>query len=331
MRKIYTLANGKRIIIVSFFSGMDLFMFGMTKKYTGMIPGYANERVFSAALLNRANFKHPDGTPVMEPFIEITEDEYKSRRASSELQDTVGSIDGLYYRTRTIEEVNGQKIRADIEARYGPNILIVAIGGPPCQNFTALSSMGRSAKSMPEDKNARQLTLEYLRVVKQLMPDAAIMEQVTAFSHDRHNAVYSQFIEQLKQLPYKAAGRDLCSLHYGGNQLRWRYALIMVADHYNTNPAFPVPDVVNVKRVKDFLPHVKYFFSGHFTDNVKYGNDFMPVVTGGSPKYFADAKWKKWTPTIDELLLCFGVRKGEYIIPEGIPQHQIRKATGNAV
>ena len=330
MRKIYTLPNGKRIIIVSLFSGMDLFMFGMTK-LTGMIPGYANERNFSAALLNRANYKHPDGTRVMEPFIEITEDEYKSRRASSEFKDTVGSIDGRYYRTRTIEEVNGQKIRADIEARYGKNIIIVAIGGPPCQNFTALSAKGRSAKSLPDDKNARQLTLEYLRIVKELMPDAAIMEQVTAFSHDRHNTVYSQFIEQLRQLPYRAAGQDLCSLHYGGNQLRWRYALIMVADHYNTDPAFPVPDVVNVKRVKDFLPHVKYFFSGHFTDNVKNGNDFMPVVTGGSPKYFADAQWKKWTPTIDELLLCFGVKKGEYIIPDGLSQQQIRKAIGNAV
>lgn len=56
----------------------------------------------------------------------------------------------------------------------------------------------------------------------------------------------------------------------------------------------------------------------------------MCTVTSGSPVWFSK-NGKKYPPSIDDLLLCMDVKKGEYIIPEGVPIQQIKKAIGNGV
>ncbi len=96
MRKIYEIPGRKRMIVVSLFSGMDLFMLGFLK--SGMLPGYACEWNFSACRMHmyQEKFRHPDGTPVMEPFIVITRAEYDALRSNDDTKDTVGIVDGQY-------------------------------------------------------------------------------------------------------------------------------------------------------------------------------------------------------------------------------------------
>ena len=336
MRKIYEIPGRKRIIVVSLFSGMDLFMLGFLK--AGMLPGYACEWNFSACRMHmfQDKFKHTDGTPVMEPFIVITREEYDALRSNDDTKDTVGIVDGQFVRTKWIEEVNGRDIRAAIEARYGKDIIIVVVGGPPCQALTSLSARGRKGLKQVDtkQKNSRKLIFEFLRVMGELAEEGdnvlACMEQVPELGEKQYKEIYDEFIDKAKALPFNFAEQVMCSLHYGGNQNRSRYVMQFVHQGLNIQPTFPEPDTINVKRVKDFLPHVEHFFSGHFVDTIKNKNHFMCTVTKGSPAWL-ESKGQKWPPTEDELLLCFDVKKGDYLFPTDVSKDQRRQAIANAV
>lgn len=336
MRKIYEIPGRKRMIVVSLFSGMDLFMLGFLK--SGMLPGYACEWNFSACRMHmyQEKFRHPDGTPVMEPFIVITRAEYDALRFNDDTKDTVGIVDGQYMRTKWIQEVNGRDIRAAIEARYGKDIIIVVVGGPPCQALTSLSARGRKGLKQVDtkQKNSRQLIFDFLRVIGELAQGGdnvlACMEQVPELGEKQYKEIYDEFIEKAKKLPFNFTSQDVCSLHHGGNQSRWRKAIQFAHHSFNIQPTFPEPDTINVKRVKDFLPHVEHFFSGHFVDTIKTKNHFMCTVTKGSPAWL-ESKGQKWSPTEDELLLCFDVQKEEYLFPPDVTKDQRRQAIANAV
>ena len=329
MRKIYTTPAGELILCVSIFSGMDLFMLGMMR--AGMLPAYQCERNFNIALMSRANFKHPDGTPVMEPFVVITKEEYDVLKAGKDTAETVGIFEGEYVRTKGIEEISGQEIRAALEARYGKRIRIILIGGPPCPLYTNLSLRGRKGMAQHDasEKNSRELIYEYLRILYELQADAAFMEEVPQLKSSKYNIIFDEFIRRAKTLPYRIAQRELCGTHYHGNQARTREIIGFVHNNYDCMPVFPEPDTVNVKRVRDFLP-IDKFLSGHFVDGWKTKNHFMCTVTSGSPKLFKK-DGRIYPPSIDDLLLCFDVVKGRYIIPDGIPMQWQRKAVGNAV
>ncbi|MBL0309222.1 MAG: DNA cytosine methyltransferase [Bacteroidetes bacterium] len=319
----------KRIIVVSLFSGMDLFLLGMVK--AGMQPGYAVEKNFYACLMHKGVFKHPDGTPVMEPFVIITKEEYtfkknhRDKNGKKDMEDEVGQINGVYYRTKLIQEINGGTIRAALEKRYGKDIIIVVIGGPPCQDFTNLNS----AKNTGEDSR-NQLVFEFLRIVEELKPDVALMEQVPDFGPSgKFEEIYNSFLEDTFKLPYEIMDCEMCSIHYHGRQLRWRRVFQFVHKSYNTKPVFPKPELNNTVLVKDFLD-IDYFVMGGYDRVMRHPNQYMLTVTSGNPTDFFKGEIKR-PPTIDELLDCFDVPRGGYPIPEGIPFQQKRKAIGNGV
>lgn len=327
MNKQLVKQGGKRIIVVSTFSGMDLFLLGCVK--AGMFPGYGVEKNFWASQMHAANFKHTDGSPVIS-FVNINQEEYKNKKSHTNAKskkdqdDEVGIIDGQHVRTLLIQEVNGHNIRAAIEARYGKDIIIVLIGGPPCQDFSKLNSNKNVGGS-----NRNSLVFEYLRILEELRPDVALMEEVADFVSPQFKNIFDQFIAEALKLPYKFGCQEINSIHLEGYQSRVRLVCQFVHEKWNSQPIFPEAHPEKAKRIKDFLD-IDYFFSGQYTDRIKNGNDFMCTVTSGSPLWFSK-DGKKHSPTTDERLLCFGVKKGEYIIPKAIPQVQVRKATGNGV
>lgn len=318
-----------KIVAVSVFSGMDLFMLGC-RKY-GWTPAFACERSFHPALLNATNFKDAAGNPLIE-FVPVPEEEYRRIQNLTDEEDkeldlkcTVGIIDGTPMRPKSIEEYDGKVIRALLHKKYGDDVLIIQIGGPPCQDFTKLTKKKRVGTT-----NRNRLVFEYLRFLEGLAPDIALMEEVPDFNaNGTYKELYSMFICGLSQLPYVCATMDMNSLHYGSNQSRERKIFNIVSQKLNKLPEFPDADVTNCKRVKDFL-EIDYFFSGHFTDKIKNKFHFMCTVTSGSPSAF----WKnniKRSPSIEELLLCMDVYPGDYIMPDGIPIEAQKKAIGNAV
>ncbi len=317
----------KRMVVVSTFSGMDLFLLAMLT--SGMLPGYSVERNIYAAFMHAANFKNSDGTSVIE-FINITEEEFKHRKgytvkSKKPLEDTcIKNDDGQYIRTREIQEISGKQIRESIERKYGNDIIIILIGGPPCQDFTPMN--------VRRDKSAESrnfLIFEFLRILEELRPDIAIMEEVPAVEYPDNKDIYKQFLDSAILLPYRIMKQEMSGIHYRGNQNRWRPYFLFVDEKYKTDPCFPVADDVNVKRVKDFLD-IDYFCHGNFSYGLKTKNDLMPTVTSGNPKtFYKDGK--AFPPSIDDLLLCFDVEKGMYIIPEWIPRDQVKQAIGNSV
>ncbi|MBK6446444.1 MAG: DNA cytosine methyltransferase [Bacteroidetes bacterium] len=317
----------KKIVVVSTFSGMDLFMLGLV--YSGMLPGYAIERNIYAALMHADNFRNPDGSSVIE-FVDISQDEFERRKkyrdqnGKKTLEDTCIKKDGRYIRAKEIKEVSGKEIREDLERKYGKDLIIILIGGPPCQDFTKLNSKKKTGNG-----SRNYLVFEYLRILDELEPDIGIMEEVPELKTPEFEDIYEAFIKQALTMPYMIAEQEMRSIHYGGNQNRERIFILFVHKKLGVDPEFPEADELNVKRVRDFLD-IDYFCHGIYNYSLKDKNHFMPTVTSSNPTaFFKDDQ--KYQPPIDDLLLCFDVGKGIYTIPEGIPQVQIRKAIGNAV
>lgn len=323
----------KKIIVVSLFSGMDLFLLGMVQ--SGMIPGYAVEKNIYAALMHAANFRNQDVSSVIE-FLDITEEEYtyrkkfKDKKGIKTFEDTcIKTSDGKFIRTKEISEVSGREIAESIQRRFGKDIFVVVIGGPVCHDLTKLNTkrnLGEGSRNL--------LMKEYVRILKELneydFASICIMEQVSDLGADKFKHIYDDLVSGMLELPHRIAEMDLCSLHLGGNQNRLRKYFLLINENLNIDPVFPEPNILNVKRVRDFLPHIDYFRPGQFSKDIKSKNDFMCTVTRGTPEaFYKDGR--EFPPTIDDLLLCFDVENGMYIIPDNIPFDQVKMAIGNAV
>jgi site-specific DNA-cytosine methylase len=330
MKQIYTTAQfvGFKFVVVSLFSGMGGLDEGLRR--SGMTIGYANDANFYACLLHGARFKHGDGTPVITPFIEIDEDTYKFLHSDKDTEDYCGIIGHKYYRTKLVQEITGKEIRAIIEQRYGKEVIIVLAGGPSCQEMTNMSKKARQGKTNPTGKNSKHLVLEFSRIVVELQADAIILEEVDELKQAKNKDVYDAMMKELTALPYNIVEAEPFSCHYGGGQIRKRYFMLMLHQKYRTMPLFPVADATSAKRVKDVLPYVAYFSSEQFTDKIKTSNYVLCTITRGTPAYFWDKKGRKWKPTVRELMKFVGF-DDDYIIPEGIPESQVRLAIGNTV
>jgi site-specific DNA-cytosine methylase len=312
----------KRIVVVSTFSGMDIFLLACIK--SGLLGAFAVDRNFWACIMHRANFFNLDGAPIMAPFVEISEEEYRVSRADAKTEDTVGKFEEKFVRAPVIQDYDGRQVRAEVEKIYGKDTIIIMIGGPVCHDLT-----GINLRKNKGEGSRNNLMFEYLRFLEEMEPDIALMEQVPELNQKGNEKLYADFLTQARTLPYQFAEQEMCSLHYGGNQARWRFVMMFIHDKYDSQPVFPEPDLVNVKRVRDFLD-IDYFHSGHFVDTWKTKNHFMCTVTSSSPSRFAKAK-RTYAPSIDDLLLCMDVEKGDYNIPEGTPDTQVKMAIGNAV
>lgn len=333
MQKIYTLPTGKKIIIVSLFSGFDLLMRAFTRQMC--TPGFAAERKFWACRVHEASFKHADGLPII-GYVAITKDEYKHLKGHKDTEETAGIIDGQHVRTISIEEITGQQIRAEVEARHGKDIHIILVGGPPCTRYTKLAASNHKHSKMAEgltEVNRKSLVFDYLRILRQLCEEGtnvcAVMEEVEELGQKNYGDIYDKFIDGAKKLPFRIIEQNMCALHHGGHQQRWRKVILFVHNSYTKQPVFPTPDLINIKRVRDYLD-IDYFQSGHFTDLKKTKHHFMCTVTSGSPRYF----WKdgvRRSPTTEELMLCMDLRPGECNIPDYIPKTEILKGLGNGV
>jgi len=317
----------KRIVVASLFSGMDIFLLGCIK--AGMFPGFQVEKNIYAALMSAANFKYRDGTPVIE-FINISEEEYKFKKAhkgedgKKDMEDEVIIKDGNYIRTKSIEEINGAEIRAAIEKHYGKDVIIILIGGPPCQDIISYNKKKRVGKS-----NRNRLCFEYLRVLQELNPDVAIMEQSTEFLSFEDGDLYNEFMSKATQLNFRLSEMEMNSSNYFSNQQRFREIWMFVNIALGKAPVFPTPHPERAKRIRDFLS-VDFIHSGDFCSKFKYPNDFMGTTTSGAPAYYYKGI-KKWVPSVEEKLLCIDVYPGDYIIPPSIPVDQVKKAIGNVV
>jgi DNA (cytosine-5)-methyltransferase 1 len=81
---------------------------------------------------------------------------------------------------KDIRKVNFRKIKEDMQK------IDLVFGGPPCQGF---SNANRQKSELISTNN--QLVKEYVRAIKELEPDAFVMENVKAMKSDKHKFFYS--------------------------------------------------------------------------------------------------------------------------------------------
>jgi DNA (cytosine-5)-methyltransferase 1 len=97
-----------------------------------------------------------------QPAVAIDKDEDALRTYRNNLHDTAYCLDLGEYEADDILDL------IDI----GPDDVDALIGGPPCQDFSPLSSE-------PEDDSRRSLLLTYINYVEELEPRAFVIENVT--------------------------------------------------------------------------------------------------------------------------------------------------------
>ncbi len=97
----------------------------------------------------------------------------------------------------------------------------VIVGGPPCQGF---STAGKRALDDPRNK----LVKEFLRVVKVLLPQAFVMENVEGFTNFNEGKLLLELIEEFALLNYNLMYNVLDAVNYGIPQKRKRFFLVGV-------------------------------------------------------------------------------------------------------
>jgi DNA (cytosine-5)-methyltransferase 1 len=95
----------------------------------------------------------------------------------------------------------------------------VLLGGPPCQGFSYLGK-----RALEDERNA--LVLDYLRMVKELKPLVAVMENVPLLMSAHNGAFIQEICEGLSLLGYSSAADVLTASDYGVPQLRKRAIVI---------------------------------------------------------------------------------------------------------
>lgn len=95
----------------------------------------------------------------------------------------------------------------------------ILVGGPPCQGF---STAGKRALDDPRNK----LVKEFLRVVKVLLPEAFVIENVEGFTNFNKGTLVLELTEKFEKLNYNLTYGILDAINYGVPQRRKRFFLI---------------------------------------------------------------------------------------------------------
>jgi DNA (cytosine-5)-methyltransferase 1 len=121
----------------------------------------------------------------------------------------------------------------------------VVIGGPPCQAYS-LAGRGKLASVMGIGNahladSRSELYREYLRVVKEVMPRAVIMENVPEILSYGNLDIPSEICRKLNRLGYHCRFTILNAAEYGVPQYRERFFLIAIRKDTGSIPVFPSP------------------------------------------------------------------------------------------
>lgn len=120
----------------------------------------------------------------------------------------------------------------DIDFRnYRGGIDLVA-GGPPCQPFSV------SGKQLGK-LDIRDMVPEFVRVVREVLPPAFLMENVKGLTSPRFRAYLEEHIGELKDIGYDVYWRVLNAADYGVPQNRYR--LFVVGVPVGVKFEFPSP------------------------------------------------------------------------------------------
>jgi DNA (cytosine-5)-methyltransferase 1 len=134
-------------------------------------------------------------------------------------------------------------LSADIHTLSGPEIrdraglqpndpLHILLGGPPCQGFSFLGK-----RLLDDPRNVH--VVDFLRLVKELRPIVAVMENVPLIVTSHGGAVIREVCEGLSSLGYNTCANVLQANEYGVPQIRRRAFVIAYRKDLRTPPEMP--------------------------------------------------------------------------------------------
>ena len=141
---------------------------------------------------------------------------------------------------KSITEVTGEEILKAGHLEYGEAALV--IGGPPCQSF----SLAGLRKGLDDERG--RLLFEYVRIVRETLPKAFVLENVRGLTNWDHGQALELLINELKK-PIEHDGKIyqydisnpqvLNAVDYGVPQNRER--LIIVGNRMGKLFLYPAP------------------------------------------------------------------------------------------
>lgn len=146
---------------------------------------------------------------------------------------------------RDIYNVSKQSIEADIG--HPLDRIDVIIGGPPCQGF---SVQRRGDNNDPRNN----LVLEYIRLIKEIMPQFFVMENVGGLLSERGKPYLAQLTEKLGEAGYSIQRKTLLASDYGVPQSRRRVFIVgeLMTNGFNRF-SFPEPGDTRNRTVRDAI------------------------------------------------------------------------------
>ena len=117
-------------------------------------------------------------------------------------------------------------------------------GGPPCQGF----SINAPVRSLDDDRN--HLVKDYIRIAKELLPKAILIENVPGIISMGKGTVVGEIYKEIIALGYSIDHKILFAGHYGVPQMRFRTIFLAVKGK-NTKIQFPEPQYA-AKAVANF-------------------------------------------------------------------------------
>ena len=123
--------------------------------------------------------------------------------------------------------------------------LDVLDGSPPCCAFSINGNRekdwGKVKKYSSTEQRVDDLFLEYIRLVKDIMPKVFIAENTKGLTMGKAKYFLDEVIKKLKDIGYNVEYRVLDSSLYGIPQKRERTIIVGVRNDLGFNPVFPEP------------------------------------------------------------------------------------------
>ncbi len=152
-------------------------------------------------------------------------------------------------------------------------------GGVPCPPFSVAS------KQLGKD-DERDLFPEAIRLIKEMMPKAVMLENVRGFLDPKFSEYREQILTAIKDLGYDVQIKLLNASDYGVPQLRPRVIIVGIRNDIKNTFAYPQAQNDNAPTVGETIENLMGANGWKQLDEwVAKANKIAPTIVGGSKKH----------------------------------------------
>lgn len=152
-------------------------------------------------------------------------------------------------------------------------------GGVPCPPFSVAS------KQLGKD-DERDLFPEAIRLIKEMMPKAVMLENVRGFLDPKFSEYREQILTAIKDLGYDVQIKLLNASDYGVPQLRPRVIIVGIRNDITNSFAYPQAQNDDAPTVGETLENLMGANGWKQLDEwVAKANKIAPTIVGGSKKH----------------------------------------------